>query len=178
MTQRIGRLTVGLLAVAVVAFLTPGWAQEHPEHPKKKEEHPKSAGAGVTMEQLSEAMEAYIHDQEKKGGGAWKLEDPEAKTALELTLVRVHKDKLARTAVDTYFACVDVQGSDGHLYDVDVFMKGPDKDHLEVTEVSVHKKDGKERYTWKEEGGVWKKAAVGGHEHPKEHPKGGEHPRN
>src|SRR5882672_7807304 len=35
-----------------------------------------------------------------------------------------------------------------------------DKDHLAVTEVSVHKKDGKERYTWAKDGNVWKKVPV------------------
>jgi len=173
MTLRFGRLLVALPVVAVVAFLTPSWGQEQPkkehpkkEHPKKehpeKEEHANGTGAGVTMEQLSEAIEAYIHKQEKKGGGAWKLEDREAGATLELTLVRVHEDKLAKTAADTYFACVDVKGSDGRLFDVDIFMKGPDRDQLKTTEVSVHKRDGKERYTWEEEGGIWKKVAVGG----------------
>jgi hypothetical protein len=36
-------------------------------------------------------------------------------------------------------------------------MTGPDKDHLTVTDVSVHKKDGKERYTWAKDGNIWKK---------------------
>ena len=35
-------------------------------------------------------------------------------------------------------------------------MKG-DADHLETTEVSVHKKAGKPRYGWKEDNGIWKK---------------------
>jgi len=65
------------------------------------------------------------------------------------------------TAKDTYFACADLKNADGHMYDLDVFMSGPDKDHLAVTEVSVHKKDGKERYTWAQKGGVWKKEPSG-----------------
>jgi hypothetical protein len=40
-------------------------------------------------------------------------------------------------------------------------MEGPDKEHLTTTEVTVHKKDGKARYTWHEEGGLWKKKQAG-----------------
>ena len=135
---------------------TSGFAQDHPKvHPKEHpQEHPKGVSAGVSKEDLGTAIEAYIAAETAKGGGAWKIEDTEAKTTLTLTLDRVHKDKLATTAKDTYFACADLKSSDGHLYDLDVFMAGPDKDHLKVTEVSVHKKDGTERYTWKQEGGI------------------------
>jgi hypothetical protein len=132
-------------------------AQEHPsEHPKSAE-HPKGKAAGVSKEDLGAAIEAYIAGETAKGGGAWKIEDPEEKTTLMLTLDHVHKDKLASTAKNTYFACADLKNSDGHLYDLDVFMMGPDKDHLKVTEVTVHKKDGLERYTWMQKDGVWKK---------------------
>jgi hypothetical protein len=135
-------------------------AQEHPsEHPKSAE-HPKGKAAGVSKEDLGAAIEAYIAGETAKGGGAWKIEDGEEKATLMLTLDHVHKDKLASTAKDTYFACADLKNSDGHLYDLDVFMTGRDKDHLKVTEVSVHKKDGHERYTWKQESGVWKKEPV------------------
>ena len=54
-------------------------------------------------------------------------------------------------------------------------MKGPGKDKLEVTEVSIHKEGGKERYTWYEEGGIWKKKPVGELEQTAEKPKK-EHP--
>lgn len=175
MRVRMGPALSVLLAVALVATLVPVRAQKQPEHPKK--EHPeesKEAAASFTADDLADAIEEYIREEEKKGGGAWKVADPEAGTTLELSLVRIHEDKLARTAPQTYFACVDARGKDGHMYDVDVFMKGPDAAHLEATEVSIHKKDGKERYTWREQGGVWKKVKAGGGEHPKEHPK--EHP--
>ena len=173
------RFSRWLLYVLVIGLACPTGlpAQEHPsEHPKKAEhpkEHPTGKGAGVSMEDLGTAIDSYIKGEMTKGDGTWKVEDKEDKTTLNLTLLRVHKDKLAMTGPETYFACADLTNTDGHLYDLDVFMKGPDKDHLAVTEVSVHKKDGQERYTWMQESGVWKKEKVGkGAEHPKgEHPK-------
>ncbi len=151
-------LLVGLaLCFALQANLL---AQEHPsEHPMPAEQ-PKHHAPAVTKEQLGSAIEAYVRGEMEKGGGTWAVEDKEAGTTLHLTLDRVHKDKLAMTAPDTYFACADFKNSDGHMYDLDVFMQGPDKDHLQVTDVSVHKQDGKERYTWKKEGGVWVKEPV------------------
>jgi hypothetical protein len=49
-----------------------------------------------------------------------------------------------------------MRGKDGKMYDIDFFMiVQPDK--LTVTETSVHKINGKPLYSWKQEGGVWKK---------------------
>jgi hypothetical protein len=159
--MRINRAKWIGIGVASCLVLSAGaLAQEHPsEHPKSAE-HPKGHSAGVSKEELGTAIEAYIAGETAKGGGAWKIEDAEEKTTLMLTLDHVHKDKLTSTAKDTYFACADLKNADGHMYDLDVFMKGPDKDHLKVTEVSVHKKDGTERYTWKQKDGLWKKEPV------------------
>jgi len=168
---------VPAVIVAVVGFAGVSFAQEHPEHPKKME-HPKNAPAGVSKEDLAIAIEAYVHGEMEKGGGTWKVPDTEENTTLALSLSKVHNDKLAQTGPDVYFACADLKNEDGHMYDLDVFMKGPDKDQLKVTEVTVHKKDGKERYTWEEEHGMWEKVQVGkSAEHPHEHPKGTEHPK-
>ena len=177
MSLRSLRFGVTAVVVAVLGFVGASFAQEHPEHPKKTE-HAKMAPPGVSKEDLAVAIDAYVHGEMEKGGGTWKVPDPEENTTLALTLSKVHNDKLAQTGPDVYFACADLKNDDGHIYDLDVFMQGPDKDHLKVTEVTVHKKDGKERYTWKEAHGVWEKVKVGtAAEHPHEHPKGAEHPK-
>jgi len=158
------RIPYGLVIGTVLCLTLPAsglLAQEHPKEHPKSAEHPKGAATGVTKEDLGAAVEAYIKGEMAKGGGAWEIEDKDEKTTLHLTLDKVHKDKLAMTEKDTYFACADFNNADGHTYDLDIFMKGRDKEHLAVTEVSVHKKDGKERYTWEKEGKVWKKVPVG-----------------
>jgi hypothetical protein len=151
-----GLEVIGLAFVSCLVLSANLVADEH----RKGGEHPKGHAVGVSKEDLGEAIEAYIAGETTKGGGAWKIEDSEEKTTLMLTLDHVHKDKLTSTAKDTYFACADLKNSDGHMYDLDVFMTGPDKAHLKVTDVSVHKKDGQERYTWMEESGLWKKQSV------------------
>ena len=90
--------------------------------------------------------------------------DTVADEALVLTLKKVHKDRLSQVGPKVYFACADFKTPQDKVYDLDIFMKGTDKDRLQVTEITVHKEDNKARYTWFETGGVWKKkpVAVGG----------------
>ena len=78
---------------------------------------------------------------------------------LPLSLIKVHDDRLSSLGAGKYFACVDMKGTDGRIYDIDFFMAlRPGK--LNVTETSVHKVDGKPLYNWKEEHGVWRKVRV------------------
>ena len=84
---------------------------------------------------------------------------PYQRKDLALDLVRVHDDRFSNLGGDKYFACVDMKGADGKIYDIDFFMLvKPGK--LTVTETSVHKINGKPLYNWKQEGGVWKKVKV------------------
>ncbi|HKB15260.1 MAG TPA: hypothetical protein VKF62_04305 [Planctomycetota bacterium] len=136
-----------------------GLAQEHPEHPKDAGK--KKAAAAVTKEDLGDAITEYVKKDAQLKGGYFLVYDASAKKALALTLDKVHKDKLARVGENTYFACADFKTPEGTTYDLDVFMKGASKDQLTVTEVSVHKEDGKERYTWSEKDGTWSKKPVG-----------------
>ncbi len=185
---RVAILVVGLLAIG-------GWlyAAEHPEkasaaeHPEKASaaEHPEEAGAaGITKEELADAIKSYVKKDSALKGGYFMVYDSAAGKPIMLSLQKVHEDRLSSIGHGVYFACADFETPDGKVYDLDIFMKGPDKDHLAVTKVLVHKEDGVARYTWHEEGGKWKKHYVEGsapkgsaskgsateHEHPSEHP--------
>ena len=70
---------------------------------------------------------------------------------------QVQKERLCRGGEQTYFDGADWRGEDGVVYDLDFFMKGKAKDSLAFTEVSVHKQDGKARYSWFEKDGLWYK---------------------
>jgi hypothetical protein len=78
---------------------------------------------------------------------------------LALDLMKVHDDRLSSLGGGNYFACVDMKGTDGTMYDIDFFMAGQ-PGSMKVTETSVHKINGKPLYNWKEQGGVWKKMRV------------------
>jgi ABC-type Zn2+ transport system substrate-binding protein/surface adhesin len=143
-------------------------SQEHPsehpsEHPKEHpSEHPAESlrtveAVPVTKENLAVAIRQIIADASAENKGLFLALDELKGKSLELKLKKVHDDKLASLGNQTYFACADFQTAEGKVYDLDIFMEGPDADGLKMTEVSVHKEDGVERYTWMEKEGIWKK---------------------
>jgi hypothetical protein len=158
-----------IIAAAVALFFTPAMpilAQEHPEHPKKKEdakkdEHPeKGGGKEVTTAEISAGIKKHIASESKKSNDQKFHVTHEGKD-LALNLVRVHEDRLSSLGDGKYFACVDMKAADGTVYDIDFFMSGKPGD-MKVTETSVHKINGKPLYNWKEEGGLWKKVSAKG----------------
>jgi hypothetical protein len=156
-----------IIAAAVALFFTPAMqilAQEHPEHPKKKEdakkgeqpEHPKKGGEKeVTKAEISAGIKKHIASEGKKSSDQ-KLHVTHEGKDLALDLVKVHDDRLSSLGDGKYFACVDMKAADGTVYDIDFFMSGKPGD-MTVTETAVHKINGKPLYNWKEDGGVWKK---------------------
>jgi hypothetical protein len=153
-------LSVGLIFTPAL----PVFAQEHPEHPKKKEEaktaeHPKKGGAKeVTTAEISAGIKKHI-TSETKNSSDHKFHVTHEGKDLALQLIKVHDDRLSALGDGKYFACVDMKATDGTTYDIDFFMAGKPSD-MRVTETSVHKVNGKPLYNWKEEGGVWKKVSA------------------
>jgi hypothetical protein len=151
MRKELVLMRVLLLCGAVAGSPPPARAQEHPtEHPKQTAERK----APLTTEQLAKAIATYVASDAQTKGGYFLVWDPVEKRPLALTLDRVHEDRLSSLGGGVYFACADFKSTEGKAYDIDVFMKD-DKGALTATEVHVHKVEGKPRYTWKEEGGVW-----------------------
>jgi len=112
----------------------------------------------ATMSEVSDGLQRFISSYAAKSADK-KFHMPYQKKDLALDLVKVHDDRFSNLGNDKYFACVDMKGADGKIYDIDFFMQvKPGK--LSVTETSVHKINGKPLYNWKEEGGVWKKVKV------------------
>ena len=178
------------LMTTVVLFLitNPLIGQEHPdEHPSDKQSKEKS----LTIEEFADAAEKYIKKKTRRHDGYFPVRDEKQGKTLKLELDKVHRKRLSHLGDNKYFVCADFKGQDGNTYDIDIFMKGTTKENLkEAKKPMVHKVNGKERFTWHEHDGVWKRKEVGGkeekkHEHPDdghEHPDDGsehpEHPNN
>ena len=140
-----------IIVIGLISFLI----SEHPtEHPS---EHPTTVKSPkLTISQLAESIEQYIQqDVELKGG--FFVFDVKNDEILNLTLIKIHKERLSNIGDETYFACADFQASNGKVYDLDVFMKGKSQDNLVVTEINVHKESGVARYGWENRRGVWVK---------------------
>lgn len=158
-------LTTLMISAGLMAFGNATvFGQEHPEHPTqskktsdhaKNSEHPAEAFK-VDIATISKAISEYVTTDTKLKGGFFLVYDAESKSPLQLTLTKVHEERLAQVGENLFFACSDFSSSDGKSFDLDFFMKN-ENDKLVVTEVMIHKQDGKARYSWFEEDGVWKR---------------------
>jgi hypothetical protein len=154
-------------AISVAWFLTPAkpfLAAEHPRPPIQRlpqvtTTSPQNTPTQrVSMADISAGIKRNI-DSERKKSGDKKFHISYQGKNLALDLIKVHDDRLSSLGGGKYFACVDMKGTDGTLYDIDFFMTGQ-PGSMNVTETSVHKINGKPLYNWKEQGGAWKKVRV------------------
>lgn len=148
------KIAVAAMIVCLGLFvIIQGCGKEHPEHPEK-------SGSGITKDDLADAVESYIEHESDDNNGIFIVVDDVTGEKLELVLDRVHRERVSKVGENKYFACADFTTADGVVYDLDVFMEGPEADELEFDEFTVHKVDGKERYIWAEEEGIWVKKPV------------------
>jgi hypothetical protein len=144
-------------------------AGEHPSAPQQsqpqqlpQETTTSSRSSVQTMEasnaDLAAGLKKYIDNSARKSADR-KFHMRYGGKDLALDLVRLHDDRFSSLGVNKYFACVDMKGADGKLYDIDFFMAVRGR-VLNITETSVHKINSKPLYNWKEEKGVWKKVRV------------------
>ncbi|MBI4326425.1 MAG: transglutaminase domain-containing protein [Chloroflexi bacterium] len=118
----------------------------------------KATGPAVTIDDIATGIENHIAEQAKANGGYFKVQHNQGK--LNLELVRVHLEYLSCLGGGVSFACVDLVGTDGPVYDVDFFLKGP-PGAMTVTETSVHKVNGQPLYAWEQRrSGTWRKVSV------------------
>jgi len=161
------RLPTGVLIALLLAPVLPLVAQDHPRAPQQSQSSqlpqtrtgaPQAAMTEATMSNVSAGLKEFISGYSAKSADK-KFHMPYQRKDLALDLVKVHDDRFSNLGGNKYFACVDMKGADGKIYDIDFFMVlQPDK--LTVTQTSVHKINGKPLYNWKQEGGVWKKVRV------------------
>jgi hypothetical protein len=118
----------------------------------------QAPGPSVTIDEIAAGIEKHITEQSKASGGYFHLHFKGKE--LSLQLVRVHLEYLADLGAGVHFACVDLVGTDGPVYDVDFFMKGP-PGAMTVTETSVHKINSQPLYLWEQKrDGTWRRVPV------------------
>ena len=112
----------------------------------------------VVTADIQAGIEKHLDEQTRIGGGYFKLMFDQKQ--LQLKLVRVHLEYLANLGPRRHFACVDLAGTDGEVYDVDFFLAG-DPGAMTVTETTVHKINGQPLYTWEQKrDGIWRRVPV------------------
>ena len=161
-----------LLAVAVVIlFSNLAYAAEHPgesahehtgspdkaehkEHPGKTHvaEHPGEK-AMLSAGQIIKGIKGHIEEVTQANNGYFPIYDAQEAKYLRLKLVKVHEDRVSYIKKDdAYFACTDFLAEEGKTtYDVDFWMKKDSHGGLKVYQTKIHKKEGKERCSYKDD---------------------------
>ncbi|PSL02595.1 transglutaminase-like domain-containing protein [Cecembia rubra] len=112
----------------------------------------------VSIEEIEDGIKAYIEQEKAINEGFFLVNDE--KVELRLKLVRVHTEYLSNLGPSRHFACVDLADEKGDVYDVDFFLEG-EPGNMKVTETSLHKLNGKPRYSWKQlVDKTWKRVPV------------------
>src|SRR6476659_10220052 len=164
MTKRLAISVFVALLLAPVVRLS---AQDHPRAPQQSQSQqvpqsrtgaPQAAMTEATMSSVSAGLKEFISGYAAKSADK-KFHMPYNRKDLALDLIKVHDDRFSSLGGNKYFACVDMKGTDGKVYDID-FLMAVQSDKLTVTQTSVHKINGKPLYNWRQEGGVWKKVKV------------------
>lgn len=176
--NRLGKvLSVATIAIAIVLAAGLLYAGDHPE---------RATGSGSKVaisRSIENSIEKYVKSESALKGGFFLIYDTKTREPLVLTLAGVHRESIAKVGRDEYFACADFKTQQGKIYDLDMVMKGSDKNNLQIAEISVHKEAGRARYKLcpgylkgkkccktKPLGGAEKGSASKKTEHP-EHPK-------
>jgi hypothetical protein len=161
------RLATGVLITLLLAPALPLRAQDHPRAPQQSQSQqlpqtrigaPQAAMTEATMSNVSDGLKQFISGYAAKSADK-KFHMPYNRKDLALDLIKLHDDRFSSLGGNKYFACVDMKGTDGKIYDID-FLMAVQPGKLTVTQTSVHKINGKALYNWKQEGGVWKKVRV------------------
>ena len=164
----------GLTAVAVVLMMYGGIElisletntlytafADHPEQTMRLKEKEKSM---VTLDDVAKFAEEYVQKNSKDG--LFKYYD------------KIHREKLSQTKKNEYFVCADFKGKDGKTYDLDFFVEGKSKSYFNINNknISIHKVNGKEYYTWtyNEKKDIWVKKII---ETEKKQPEKPEYPK-
>ena len=112
----------------------------------------------TTVADIESGIRAHIKSATARFDGSFPL--PYEEDTLYLNLVRVHTEYLSNLGPERHFACVDLADENGDVFDVDFFLSGK-PGAMEVTETTVHKRNGKPFYTWKQlEDKTWERVKV------------------
>jgi hypothetical protein len=127
--------------------------QRDEEHPEAESEHPADQKP-PSIEDVAEFLENEVASRAAKDNGWMQVADEKTGRPLKLKLVRIHRERLAKTAEGVYFVCADFETPEGKEYDLD-FWVGEKDGKLSITDTTIHKEAGRPRYLWVETGGIW-----------------------
>lgn len=161
--KRVFRYVTVLLGLMLLAGTVASAQQSTPrQRPRSGERKAanRPAGQEVTKDELAGIIKRFVERQAAFQGGKFVFYDREGNKALALDLQKVRDERLTKTGETSYVMCAEFKSTEGKLYDLDFFMVSEGRRRPRVTEIAIHKAEGKERYSWVEENGIWKKKTL------------------
>jgi len=125
-----------------------------------KKETPSDGNGGksaLTKDDIADAVEMYVNEAAGNNGGYFVIFDQQTQKEVRLMPDRVNRSTGGKVSANMYFACAEFVTAEGDIYDVDIFVTGRRKGDLAFAEMLIHSVNGKERYTWYQEGNIWKR---------------------
>ena len=148
MRRTILRQLPAAFALLIAAF---AWAGSGPSDPKM---------TPVRAADVADTVRSFIGDETHTRDGLCRINDPVENATLNLRLKDVYAEKLMKIQPDTFITCAFFESADGTSYDVDFYVKGTTRQNLKVVDVSIHSKNGIERYAWADDKGFMRVKAI------------------
>lgn len=138
-------------AAAALLFAAFSWAGNKPGE--------ATAGPIGTVD-LAKTVRAFVDEEAKVRDGWCRINDPVENATLDLKLKEVYTEKLMKVQPNIFVTCATFETASGTAYDVDFYVKGTTPHNLKVVDVSIHAKNGVQRYAWMDEKGMMKVKAI------------------
>jgi hypothetical protein len=127
---------------------------------KHKEEKAKDK-TGWNAKQVEQDLVSFINGKATQSGGRFAVNDELSEQTRQLKLKKIHTEKIMEMRDGTSFVCADFTDATGELVDVDFFMQPSSTGTVDqVTQVQIHKVNGKQRFTYVLDEGKWLQKAV------------------
>ncbi len=134
--------------------------KEMPTKKHKRKNKTKKQDTSWNKQKVENDLLSFVEKGKAQEGkvqeGTFLVKDEVLKTTRNLTLDKIHSDKIVQLSDGTSFVCADFKDSNGEKVDVDFFMTPTQDGSVQsVSRVQVHKVNGKARYNYVKKQGQW-----------------------
>lgn len=131
---------------------------EQKKKDKKKTDQPPTSWNKMDVEK---DLVTFINDSKAKSEGLFVVKDEIGKMDRQLTLEKIHSDKIVPLPEGVSFVCADFKDANGDKVDVDFFMTPTSEGKVaSVDRIQVHKVNGNARYNYVKKNGKWVQVAT------------------
>ncbi len=146
-----------LLAGGLVLFMLPNAGC--------KKQAPSDGDGGMpalASDDIAAAVNMYVNAAAGNDGEYFVVFDENKHKEVRLKPGTGDCKMVGKVADNMYFACAEFLSADGDTYDLDIFVTGKNKNDLMFAELMIHSVNGRKRFEWYTDDGLWKRKPVTG----------------